>query len=179
MVLLRYFTAAILGILTLVSCNDKSLQKYLVEKQDDNNFVKMDLATSLLQGENSSFTKEQKDILNTIKKVNVVAFPIANGDTATYKMERDELQTILNQDDYKELTRFNSNNWNASLKYKGEEDAIDEVVVFASDDDRGFAVFRLLGDNMRPDQMLMLVRSAEKGDFDLSKLEGLNTIFKD
>ncbi|MAP81356.1 MAG: hypothetical protein CL526_09740 [Aequorivita sp.] len=179
MVLLRYFTAAILGILTLVSCNDKSLQKYLVEKQDDNNFVKMDLATSLLQGENSSFTQEQKDILNTIKKVNVVAFPIANGDTATYKLERDELQTILNQDDYKELTRFNSNNWNASLKYKGEEDAIDEVVVFASDDDRGFAVFRLLGDNMRPDQMLMLVRSAEKGDFDLSKLEGLNTIFKD
>jgi hypothetical protein len=179
MVLARYFMALALGLSALTSCSDKSLQKYLVEKQDDDKFVKMDIAASLLQGKNSSFSQEEKDVLNTIKKVNVVAYPIADGDTADYEKERQELKAILDQEKYKELTRINSNDWNATLKYTGEEDAIDEVIVFASDDSRGFAVFRLLGENMRPDQMLKLMESAERGDLDISKLEGFGEIFKD
>jgi hypothetical protein len=167
-----------IGAVALTSCNDKSLQKYLVEKQDDDKFVKMDLAASLLQGRNSNFTQEEKDILNTIKKVNVVAFPIKDGDTADYEKEKEELKAILDQEEYKELTRFKSNEWNATLKYTGEEDAIDEVIVFASDNNRGFAVFRVLGENMRPDQMLKLINSAERGDLDVSKFEGFGEIFK-
>ncbi len=179
MVLSRYILTVILGLVALTSCSDKSLQKYLVEKQDDDKFVKMDVAASLLQGRNSNFTQEEKDILNTIKKVNVVAYPIKEGDTADFEKERNELKNILDQDQYKELTRIKSNDWNATLKYTGEEDAIDEVIVFASDDKRGFAVFRLLGENMRPDQMLKLMKSAERGDLDVSKLEGFGKIFKD
>lgn len=177
--LLKYFMALILGALTLASCSDKSLQKYLVEKQDNDKFVKMDIAASLLQGRNSSFTQEEKDILNTIKKVNVVAYPIKEDDTVDYEMEKQQLKAILDQERYKELTRIKSNDWDATLKYTGEEDAIDEVIVFASDDKRGFAVFRLLGENMRPDQMLKLMKSAERGDLDVSKIEGFGKIFKD
>jgi len=179
MALAKYLTVLVLGALSVVSCNDKSLQKYLVEKQEDDKFVKMDLAASLLQGRNSNFTQEEKDILNTIKKVNVVAYPIKDGDTADYELERQELKSILDQEEYKELTRFKSNEWNATLKYTGVEDAIDEVIVFASDDNRGFAVFRILGENMRPDQMLKLINSAERGDLDVSKFEGFGEIFKD
>ena len=179
MVLVKYFMALLLGAITLISCSDKSLQKYLVEKQDDDKFVKMDIAASLLQGRNSNFTQEEKDILSTIKKVNVVAYPIKENDTADFEKERNELKAILDQEQYKELTRIKSDNWNATLKYSGEEDAIDEVIVFASDDNRGFAVFRLLGENMRPDQMLKLMKSAERGDLDVSKLEGFGEIFKD
>ena len=179
MVLTKYFMAVILAVVALTSCSDKSLQKYLVEKQDDDKFVKMDLAASLLEGKNSNFTQEEKDILKTIKKVNVVAYPIKDGDTADYKKERNELRNILDQEQYKELTRIKSNAWSATLKYTGEEDAIDEVIVFASDNDRGFAVFRLLGENMRPDQIIKLMESAERGDMDLSKLSGFGEIFKD
>ncbi|MDC8000470.1 DUF4252 domain-containing protein [Aequorivita todarodis] len=179
MALLKYFIALVLGTMALVSCSDKSLQKYLVEKQDDDKFVKMDIAASLLQGRNSNFTQEEKDILNTIKKVNVVAYPIIENDTADYEMERQQLKSILDQEQYKELTRIKSNDWDATLKYTGEEDAIDEVIVFASDDKRGFAVFRVLGENMRPDQMLKLMKSAERGDLDVSKFEGFGNIFKD
>ncbi len=175
----RYFLVLLLGLVAFTSCSDKSLQKYLVEKQDDDKFVKMDIAASLLQGRNSDFTQEEKDILNTIKKVNVVAYPIKEGDTADYEKERNELKDILEQEQYKELTRIKSNDWNATLKYTGEEDAIDEVIVFASDDNRGFAVFRLLGENMRPDQMLKLMKSAERGDLDVSQLNGFGEIFKD
>lgn len=175
----KYLFAFLLALVAFSSCQDKSLQKYLVEKQDDDRFVKVDLATSLLQGRNINFTQEEKDILKTIKKVNVVAYPIKDGDTAEFQKERRELKDILNQKQYKELTRIKTNDWNATLKYMGEEDAIDEVIVFASDNERGFAIFRLLGENMRPDQMIKLMESAERGDLDASKLGGFTEIFKD
>ncbi|QAA83070.1 DUF4252 domain-containing protein [Aequorivita sp. H23M31] len=177
MALLRNLMVITLTALTLISCSDKSLQKYLVAKQDDPKFVKVDLPTSLLEGKNSSFGQEEKDILKTIKKINVVAYPIKAGDTTEYLSERNELESILRQDRFKELTRIKSKNWNATLKYTGEEDAIDEVIVYANDSERGFAIFRLLGKNMRPDQMLHLMKSVEDGDLDLSKLSGLSDVF--
>ena len=163
----------------LVSCSDKSLQKYLVEKQDDPKFVKVDIPASMLEGKNNNFTPEEIEILHSIKKVNVVAYPIKEDNLADFELEKKELESILAQDRYKELTRIKSNDWNATLKYTGEEDAIDEVIVFASDNKRGFAVLRLLGENMRPDQMLQLMKSAEKSDMDFSHLEGLFKDFKD
>ena len=65
------------------------------------------------------------------------------------------------------------------MKYTGDEDAIDELIIFASDSDRGFAVFRVLGDDMRPDQMIKLMRSVDQGDLNLSSLSGVGEIFKD
>lgn len=168
-----------LTAIVLVSCNDKSLQKYLVQKQDDPKFMKVDIPPSLLEGTSSNFTPEEREIFNTIKKVNVVAYAIKEDDTAEFELEKKELESILAQDQYKELTRIKSNDWNATLKYTGEEDAIDEVIVFASDNNRGFAVFRLLGENMRPDQMLQLMKSAERGEMDFSQLNGLMKGFKD
>ena len=174
-----YLIVFLLATTALTSCSDKSLQKYLVEKQDDDKFVKMDIAASLLEGRNSNFTQEEKDILKTIKKVNVVAYPLKGGDTADFEKEKNELKIILDQDKYKELTRIKSNDWNATLKYTGEEDAINEVILFASDNNRGFAVFRLLGEKMRPDQMIKLMESAERGNLDVSKFSGFGEIFKD
>ena len=73
--------------------------------------------------------------------------------------------------------KFGSNSRGATLKYLGEEDAISEIIVFASDDEKGFALFRLLGDNMRPDQMIKLMNSIEKGDLDVSKLSSIGGLF--
>jgi hypothetical protein len=165
--------------MALISCNNQSLQKYLVDKQDDDKFMKVDIAASLLQNNTNNFTQEEKDILKTIKKVNVVAYPIADNNMADYEAEKKQLKSILNQEKYKDLTRIKNKNWSASLKYTGDEDAINEVIVFASDDSKGFAVFRLLGDKMRPDQMLKLMKSVERGDLDVSKLSGIGEIFKD
>lgn len=177
MVLTRYFMTILLAAVTFVSCSEKSLQKYLVEKQDDSNFIKVDIAASLLEGKNSNLGIEEKDILKTIKKINVVAYPIKNENAAEYVTEKKDLESILSQSRYKDLTRIKSNDWNATLKYTGEEDAIDEVIVYANDNDRGFVIFRVLGNNMRPDQMLKLINSVENGDLDFSKLSGISEIF--
>jgi len=168
-----------MAAIALASCsNEKSLQKYLVEKQDDDKFLKVDVATSLLQTDDNSLTEEQKNILNTVKKVNVVAYKIKDGNIAEYEAEKEKLAVIVNQEKYKTLVKYGSNNRGASLKYLGEEDAIDEVIVFASDNEKGFAVFRLLGEKMRPDQMIKLMNSIDKGDIDVSKFSGIGDLFE-
>lgn len=176
---IKFLLALSVVTLSLISCSNPSLQKYLVEKQDDPNFVKMDLATSILEGKNSHFDEEDRAVLKTIKKINIVAYPIKKDDSLAYLSEKESLESILNQERYKDLTRIKSKNWNASLKYTGDDDAIDEVIVYASDNSKGFAVFRLLGEDMRPDRILQLIHKMDKDDMDLSKLAGFSQIFKD
>ncbi|MBV1922669.1 MAG: DUF4252 domain-containing protein [Flavobacteriaceae bacterium] len=179
MVVTRYIIGLGLAALMLFSCsNEKSLQKYLVEKQDDDAFLKIDVATSLLQAEGNSLSQEEKDILETVKKINVVAFQIKDDNAANYDANKKEINDIMKQDKYKTLMKYGSNNKGATLKYLGEEDAIDEIIVLASDAERGFAVFRLLGDNMRPDQMLKLMNSIDNGNIDVTKLSSIGELFK-
>lgn len=174
----KYIIGLGLALLTLISCSDgQSLQRYYVDKQEDDNFMKIDIAASLLQTDSNNLTQEQKDILNTIRKVNVIAFPLADN-RDEYDVEKTKVKEILSQEKYKTLMKMGSNNRGASLKYLGEEDAIDELIVFASDEERGFAVFRLIGNDMRPDQMIKLMNSIDNGDVDVSQFSGIGEIFK-
>lgn len=178
--LVRFLVGISVAALALVSCNDgSSLQRYLVDKQDDDKYLKLDIATSLLESDDADFTEEQKEILGTIKKVNVVAFPIKGENAAAYEEERAELAKILDNEKYVLLGKVNSNGSKMTMKYLGEEDAIDEVIIFASDDERGFAVFRLLGDDMKPGQMMKLMNSINSGDLDLNALNGIGDMFKE
>ena len=178
MVLIKYVIGMSLVALTLFSCNnEKSLQRYLVDRQDDDSFLKVDIAASLLQSDTNSLTQEEKDILETVKKINVVAYPLNGENDANYEEKKQELKDIISQDQYKTLMKFGSNSKGATLKYLGEEDAINEIIVFASDDEKGFALFRLLGDNMRPEQIIKLMDSIEKGNIDVSKLSSIGGLF--
>ncbi|MGJ8666254.1 MAG: DUF4252 domain-containing protein [Patiriisocius sp.] len=164
--------------LSFISCDsDKSLQVYIVDKQEDDRFMKVDLATSLI--ENTEVLDEKnKEILKTIKKVNVVAYPKEKGTEAEYQAEKAKLDLILNQEKYQLLTEFKSNGQLVTLKYLGDDDAIDEVIIYGRDDDKGLAVFRLLGDNMKPEDLGRLAMALQKGDFDLSGMTGVEDIFK-
>lgn len=178
--LVRFLVGISVAALALVSCNDgTSLQRYLVDKQDDDKYVKLDIATSLFESDDANFTEEQKEILSTIKKVNVVAFPLKGENATDYETERAELAKILDNEKYVLLGKVNSNGSKMTMKYLGEEDAIDEVIIFASDDARGFAIFRLLGDDMKPGQMLKLMNSINSGDLNLSALSGIGDMFED
>ena len=178
MVLIKYVIGIGLAALTLFSCsNEKSLQRYLVDRQDDDSFLKVDIAASLLQTDDNSMTQEEKDILATVKKINVVAFPLNEENKDQFDVKKQELKDIINQEKYKTLMKFGSNKRGATLKYLGEEDAINEIIVFATDDEKGFALFRLLGENMRPDQMIKLMSSIEKGDIDASRLSSIGGLF--
>lgn len=178
--LVKYLTILVLAAASLVSCNDgQSLQRYLVDKQEDDRFLKVDIATSLFLAEDNKLTEEQKDILNTVKKINVVAYPVKSGSEADYESEKAKVKEIINQEKYKTLGSVKSKDMQLTMKYLGEETAIDEVIVFANSSDKGFGIFRLLCDDMRPDQALKLMNSMESGDLDLSKISGIGEMFSE
>ena len=178
MILIKYILGIGLAALTLFSCSNKeSLQRYIVDRQDDDSFLKIDIAASLLQTDSANLSQEEKDILKTIKKINVIAYPIEEGNVSAHEVKMQVLKTILDQDRYKTLMKYGSNKEGATLKYVGLEDAIDEIIVFVRDDEKGFALFRLLGDDMRPEQMIKLMTAIEKGDVDISKLNSIGKIF--
>ncbi|HAT67153.1 MAG TPA: hypothetical protein DCS66_21590 [Flavobacteriaceae bacterium] len=180
MALLKYLTVLVIAALTLISCdNGKSLQRYLVDKQEDDRFLKVDIATSLFQSDDSKFTEEEQDILKTIKKINVVAYPVKNGNLTEYESEKGIIKGIIDQEQYKTLGSVKSNDMHMTMKYVGKETAIDEVIVFASSSEKGFGIFRLLCDDMRPDQALKLMKTMERGDLDLSKLSGIGEVFSE
>ena len=53
-----------------------------------------------------------------------------------------------------------------AIKYLGDEDEIDEIVLFASESSKGFIVARILGDGMKPAQIMKLMKDVEKFDTD-------------
>ena len=175
--IVKFITAMLLGGLLLTSCNSKpSLQEYLVDKQEDNAFVKLDLATSLLYAEEDKLSAEQKEVLKTVKKVNVVAFPKKDND-AEYTIERNKLQEILSQEKYQTLTEMKHKGWSLSVKYMGDEDAIDEMIVFGSDKEKGFAVFRLIGKDMKPGDMIRMLESMDSDNVNLSAFDSIEALF--
>ena len=62
--------------------------------------------------------------------------------------------------------------------YVGKETAIDEVIVFASDDEKGFAIARLVGDKIQPEHLLKIIQATENGDFNVSAIEEIGRIFQ-
>ncbi|MFC7358522.1 DUF4252 domain-containing protein [Jejudonia soesokkakensis] len=176
--IIKYITAVVLAMLALASCNtEPSLQEYLVAKQDDSKFVKVDLPSSLLDTKQSNLDAEQKEILKTVKKMNVVAYPIKDGNEAEYRTEKQKVKTILDDEKYQLLSKLNFEGTNVTLKYVGKEDAIDEVIVLASNDTKGFTVVRLLGKNMRPEKMMQLISSMDSSDMNTTQLNGILGMF--
>lgn len=168
----------ILTTFTMISCKEKSLQKYLVEKQDDTRFAKVDIAPGVMDGISKNLKEEDQEVLNRVKKINFLAFQISKNDFESYEQEKEVVLNILKQEKYKDLTRIHSNRWNLRFYYTGTETAIDELIVFASDDDSGFAIARLLGNKMHPNDLMQIIHTAERGDMDTSALEGVFELFQ-
>ncbi len=160
----------------LTGCsNDASLQKYYVEKQKDNAFISLDLPSSLLITDDNTLTDEQLKTIKSIKKINLLALQINDENKGLYGVEKERVNQIISDEKYKPLMKFGSNKMGATLLFTGDEDAIDELIVFASDEEKGFALFRVLGDDMEPSSMIKLMDSVNEKNFDFSFLEGLET----
>ena len=150
-----------------------------VDKQEDNRFVKFDVPSSLITEDSDLLNAEQKEVMQSVRKLNIMAYPIKDGDSlkTEYQQEKQNVIDILAREQYQTLISFGSPTQGASLKFVGETDAIDELVIFASDEERGFAIFRLTGNDMDPEKFVNMMRSIETGDLDVSQMNGLGQLF--
>lgn len=175
---------AILTFLTFVvfmsSCkNEPTLQEYLVESQDKTEFMTIDVPASILKiSSGKDAPEEMKKAIESIKKINVIALEKKNNE-ALYNTEKEKLKKIFKSSKkYKSLMSVKDKRGNANIYYKGDTDAIDEVIVFGYTDEMGLGVARLLGENMDVSNILQAMQYVNI-DTDDTRLSEFKMIFKE
>lgn len=160
-----------------VACNKQpSIQEYYVEKQENNNFIAIDLPASLIKlSENAS--QETRETLASIKKLNVLAFKITESNKNDYDAEYAQVKAILKGDQYNELMRMKHENYNIIINYEGSEEAVDEFILFAADNNQGFAVARVLGNKMQPEKIIKMANDFKNIDKDDAAFSQLTELF--
>ncbi|MBT8317861.1 MAG: DUF4252 domain-containing protein [Lutibacter sp.] len=167
-------------LLTIACDTNPSLQKYYVDSKENSEFISIDLPSSILQLKDTDVSNDIKNTLETIKKVNFLALQLNETNGKLYTSEKAKVKSILKNPKYKQLMRMNMGDGNVSVNYLGEEDAIDEVVIFGSDNDKGFAIVRVIGENMNPSDILKLTQEIKMDDDSpqLKQLESLLSSIK-
>lgn len=146
------------AILTIACETKPSLQKYYVDSKENNAFISIDLPANIIELKDENVSEEVKNTLKTIKKVNFLALQIDENNQELFDTEKGKVTEILKNPDYKELMRIKTPEGNVTVNYLGDEDAVDEVIIFGSDSKRGFALVRVLGENMNPSEILSLAQ---------------------
>ena len=163
---------ALLGI--MVSCaSGPSLQKYYIDNEGDKNFRQFDIPASVLTLK-TDVSPEAKEALASLKKLNILAFIKDDTNEKAYQAEDQNVKAILKNNKFKELVRINDKGRNIIVKYEGDDDTMDEVIIYAKDKSLGFALVRVLGEKMDPAKFMQLANSIGEVDGDgLKQLEGL------
>ncbi|VXC07442.1 conserved hypothetical protein [Flavobacterium sp. 9AF] len=163
----------------LLSCNNEpSLQKYFVENSESADFISLDLGSSIINTEKLTLSKEDKEALESFEKMNILAFKKDSLNDEKYKVESKKIKTLLKSNEYQELMRMGSGTKGGAVYFVGEEDSIDEFVLFANEKDTGFAVVRVLGENMNPNNIMNLIGLMKKANLDLEQLKPLQGFVK-
>ena len=163
----------------LISCNSEpTLQKFFVENRENKNFMSLDISPTILNVEKAQLTGEQKKALASFHKMNIIAFKADGKNTAAYEMEKAKLNTILKDKQYQQLIKVGSGSQGASVSFVGTEDSVEEFIVYANKKENGFAVIRILGDNMKPEDVMTMLSVLQKANIDLEQLKPLQDIMK-
>lgn len=170
--------ASIAIIFLLSSCNkEPSLQKYYVNHMNDEEFLSVDVSTNMLFSRLNDVSDETKKSLGTIKKANILAYPINGENDFRYKREKDKVLKLLDKDDYELLARFTSSKGNVEIRYLGTPESIKEIVAMVYSDQKGFALVRLLGKDMNPTSISRIIKAQKKGDLEMD-LNAFKDVFK-
>lgn len=174
-----YLIFAILLGFGLVSCDsDPSLQRYFVDSQESANFITQDIPLSMLTIDQSGFSEEQKEAYNSVKKLNFLGYKANEDDMEKYNSELNKVKTILKAEKYNDLMDFNTGGSKISVKYVGNDEEADEIVVLGSSDAMGFAVLRLLGNDMSPEKIATLAAALQTSNLNGEGFQNIMKFFK-
>jgi hypothetical protein len=173
------FTSAVIVLLTLISCNSEpSLQKYFVENTEKKDFIALDVSSNILNLDKAKLSAEQNEALKSFDKMNILAFKANDKNQALFETERAKVKAILKDPKYQELMKVGSGKDGASISYVGTDENIEEFVVFANRKENGFAVVRVLGKNMNPNNIMTLMTVLKQSNIDMEQLKPLQQLVK-
>lgn len=172
----KIVTLVIISFLVFSCENEASLQQYFVNSEHKSEMYKFDIPASILSfGESAS--EEINEALESIDRLNVLAFRL-NGDNETlYLEEKSKVKLILKNKSYRDLFKANTNGIKIIVKYLGTDESMEEVVFYANDNKKGFALGRLLGDDMRPEKIIKLLESTKDLNKNSEAFKNLEQLF--
>lgn len=175
---ISFYIAAFVSLFLLSCNNEPSLQKYFVESSEKKDFIAMDVSSSIVNIDKTKLTPEQKTALESFDKMNVLAFKLDENNKAAFETESEKVKQILKGSDYSELMKFGSGKDAASVSYVGDEDHINEFVLFAKKKENGFAVVRILGNDMNPNNIMNMISILKSSNIDMEQLKPLQGFIK-
>jgi len=95
--------------------------------------------------EKAEFSEIQKKTASSLKKLNILAFQKKDNNTADYEVQKAAIKTILKSSDFSELMKMNTSFGKATIQLKGDDDTIDEIVIYGDNDEKGLILVRVLG----------------------------------
>lgn len=175
----RIYSMAILCSLFLASCNDKpTLQKYFVENTENKNFIALDVSPSILNVDKTKLSAEQNTALESFDKMNILAFKLNDTNKTQFDTERAKVVAILKDEKYQQLMKFGSGKEGASVSFVGDDEHIEEFILFANQKENGFAVVRILGKDMNPTGIMTMMSVLQSSNIDLEQLKPLQEMLK-
>ncbi|WP_412560411.1 DUF4252 domain-containing protein [Winogradskyella sp. MIT101101] len=162
------------------SCNQgPTLQTYFVDNELKPGFISGDIPASFIDVEKVELTDEQKEAYESVDKLNILAFTLGEDNKEEYKVELEKVKAILKDSKYQELMRGgNTKDGKFMVKFIGDVENIDELIVFGNANDKGFVVARVLGDDMNAGKLMSLQSVLKDMNFDDSNLEVIKDFFK-
>lgn len=165
--------------LMLLSCNSEpSLQKYFVESTDAKDFISVDVSANILRLDKSKITAEENETLKTFEKMNILAFKADATNQAKFEAERTKVNAILKNEKYQELMKMSRGKDGGAVYFVGENNAIDEFILYGSSKEEGFAIVRVLGDKMNPASIMTMLSILKKANLDMAQLKPLEAMVK-
>lgn len=137
-----------------------------------------DIPISMLKIDETKFTNEQKEAYNSVERLNFLGYKANQTNEETLKVELAKVKTILSNGKYKDLIEFSDRGNKVVVKYIGNDEEADEVVVFGSSKELGFGIVRVLGDDMSPDKMVTLVSILQSAQVDKGQVQDIMNFFK-
>lgn len=160
-----------------VSCESKpSLQKYFVEKGENKDFVAVDIAPTFIKTDGLQLSAEEKTALKSLHNLNLLVFKANDSNAVAYQKELSDVKTVLKEDSYDELIKFNRDGMGASISTKGEGEHIEEFVILANGKDTGFGIVRVTGDNMTPNNVMTIVGILQKANLNMEQFKPLKAM---
>jgi hypothetical protein len=160
----------------IISCkNEKSLESYFIANEDNKDILIVDVPVNIFKNI-EELSKEEQAAIKRVKKLNVLALQKDVNNKKEFEKQKNIIFEILKNDKYQTLSKIKTGKTKLNIKFIGNDTAIDEIVLFATDNDKGFLLARILGDKMNPDDMQLLIKNIK--NLDLNEIYKLNGIFK-
>jgi len=173
-----FYILATAAIALLASCSSEpTMQKYFVEKSEAKGFMAVDIGKSILKTDKLNLSAGQKEALASVEHVNVLFFKADSLNGKEYETQVAQVKSLLKTDAYDELIKFNHDGMGGSVNTKGAGEHIKEFVIYFRNEDTGFGLVRVTGNDMTPSHVFTIGQILQQSGFDDTQMAPLKQLF--